>query len=118
MNQEEQEREFLDNIRSTLDRSAADLDPRTLARLREGRRHALAQGSRQRPGLWHWLRLPAAAFAVSMALMAVFLYLREPAVQPYNGIEDLDIITSNENLDMLIDLEFYVWLAEEEEHAG
>jgi hypothetical protein len=95
--------------KALLDESARDLDADILARLRQARDRALA--AKPRPFFW---LLPAGGLAAAcVAVLAVALWWYQPsrpvAVQ---GLEDLEIISSPENLELFDDLEFYGWLAE------
>lgn len=105
----EEETTVLVKARQVLDRSVQDLDPRTLSRLRQARRSALASSAK--PGLrlvWAgWVATAAAVFLVAG------LWMFQPARQvPGPALEELELLTSSENLDFYDELEFYGWLAE------
>ncbi len=90
------------------DASVDGLDAATLSRLNRGRQAALSELAR--PGQ-EWLRwLPATG--VAAAVLLVMITLRGPGdvdriIAP---AADLDILLSDESIEMLEDLEFYSWL--------
>jgi len=111
--------ELRERVRVALDRSAADLDPQTAARLRSARREAVELAAR--PGRWRWrwnwpvLLAPAAALATLVLMIGSPpespTATRSPLVAaPADAVRDLDLLTSSENLDLILDLDFYSWL--------
>lgn len=100
---------FLAASKALLDESARALDADITARLRRARYRALEAKSRP----FFWL-LPAGGLAAaSVAVLAVALWIYQPArPAPMQGVEDLEILSSSENLELFDDLEFYGWLAE------
>lgn len=104
----EAERRITEQARALLERKVEDLDAASRSRLNRIRQQALAQTrAPRRP----WL--PAGLLAATAALvLALAVALRPPA--PHEDgpapLEDLDLLVSSESLDMLADLEFYVWL--------
>lgn len=113
MSAEPKEQAFLSTSKAILDESARDLSPDVVARLRQARVRALEA----RPRTFFWL-LPASGFAAaSVAILAVALWFFQPAKPvpmhgPLQGVEDLEILTAADNLELYDDLEFYHWLAE------
>ena len=94
------------------DESVDGLDAATLSRLNRGRQAALANvGRRDR----HWNRWMPATGVAAVVLLAVF-GLRGPAevdvIAPPGS--DLEILLSEESIEMLEDLEFYSWLDTQE----
>jgi hypothetical protein len=109
---EQDQSAWLDQIRTQLDASARDLDGHTLSRLNRARQQALSAIGRPAPRRWHWLAL---ASAVSIALAVALLpQLRQPVLEPVpvagDSIEDFELLTSEENLALYSDLDFYAWL--------
>ena len=100
---------FLASGKALLDESVRDLDADVVARLRQARYRAL----KAKPRPFFWL-LPASGLAAaSVAVLAVSLWLYQPARPvPVHSVEDIEILTSAENLELFDDLEFYGWLAE------
>lgn len=100
---------FVAAAKSVLDRSAQELDGDTVARLRLGRRHALEARPRRAP----WLVRAGGLAAACVALVVGALWWAEPSpTVPVAGLEDIELITSGESLELDEDLEFYRWLAE------
>lgn len=90
------------------DESVDGLDAATLSRLNRGRQTALAKvGRRDR----HWNRWMPATGVAAAVLLAVF-GLRGPAELDVISAPgtDLEILLSEESIEMLEDLEFYSWL--------
>ena len=109
---EHTDQRFLDRSRQALDRSLEDMDAATLSRLNQIRQAALAETKTPRLPWW----VPASGLATACAvLVAVNLSLREPTTptQVESPLGDLELLASNENLEMLEELEFYAWLETE-----
>lgn len=115
------EDEFVDKLRGALDEGAETLDDATLARLQHARRQALQQGGQQRgPISTGWIArwIPATGLAAAMAvLVATTLWMAIPQMD-LPSVEEIELLTSNENLELLDELEFYQWLDEDVFHAG
>jgi len=98
--------------KEAFDRSVDGLDAATLSRLNRGRQAALAEVDR--PGR-EWLRwMPATGIAAAVLLAVITLQgpgemdvISAPAT-------DLEILLSEESIEMLEELEFYSWLATQE----
>ncbi len=104
----ETDRNLADQAKSVLDEKLTHLDAATLSRLNRIRQRALAQTRAPRR---RWL--PAGLITAAAALvLAIAVLTRPPAPAPEEPapLEDLDLLVSRESLDMLADLEFYVWL--------
>ena len=103
---------LLDRCRQALDRSLEDIDAASLSRLNRIRQTALAEARISR---WHWW-IPASGLATACAvLLIVNLSWREPSgpTAIESPLGDLELLASNENLEMLEELEFYAWLQTE-----
>lgn len=105
---------FIAGIRRELDRSCDALDGHTLSRLNRIRHVALAR----RQSRATRLLLPFGGFVTACVLvLTVNLFVPgsapegETAVPP---LEDIDILASNDSLDLYEDYEFYEWLASNE----
>jgi len=104
MNQDK-EQQFLNGIRNTLDHSLDELDAVTRARLQAARLTALQ--SRQQQPVWQNKIVLASAMSITL-LVSVWL-IQKPAIQDI-PMDDLQILTANEDLELLRELEFYQWL--------
>jgi len=99
-------------VRAALDEAAARLPATRAARLAAARARAVeaARGRRR-------LRLVPAAVAAAAAAVAGVALLRpwRAAAPPPEAVEDIEILTAAEPLELIEDLDFYRWL--EEEHG-
>ncbi|MBJ6723130.1 DUF3619 family protein [Geomesophilobacter sediminis] len=106
--------ELVGTIREQLDASVDRLDPKVADRLYRARMQALAAAPEGKG--WYgffpaWLS-PARLSLGAVGLLAVSLF----AFNPSHGTrgmapEDLEVVTSQENMTMIQDLDFYRWLA-------
>lgn len=122
---------WTDRAKALLDESAQGLDGAALSRLNRARQAALAQrGARRRPG-WAWM--PAGLATACALLLAVGVWHARaphtPALavpQPVTAVQggtvnaaDLDMIASDDSLEMMQDLDFYAWLdAQDQDNNG
>ena len=94
---------FVEQIRQQLDSSTDQLDELSVARLRAARIRALETTPRNNRS---WLALATATAAV--AVLAILLW-QGPSGLP-GPVDELDIIASGEDLELIEDLDFYDWL--------
>ncbi len=99
------------NVRQTLDESANSIDANSLSRIRQIRTQAIARAE-VRNSSWSGVMTGALATACVM-VVAVIILLRSPMPTEAVPLDDLDLISSYENLELYEDLEFYEWLAED-----
>lgn len=107
---QDKEKRFVMAVRHELDRRAAALDDLTVARLRSARLLALDAAARPRRGL---LAAGLATATLSAALVAVLMLAPAAITPPAAGLEQFELLSENESLDLYRDLEFYRWLAEQ-----
>jgi type VI protein secretion system component VasF len=99
----------------SLNESIEHLDAHTLSRLNQARHHALAQAEKPRLFNPHWLK--AASFAVLLVtIINGWLFFSNSNIQQMNT-DDFEMIVANEDFELLQDLDFVVWMIEEE-HAS
>jgi len=106
------DKELAEQAKRAFDESVDGLDAATLSRLNRSRHAALAASAT--PGR-EWLRwMPATG--VAAAVLLVMITLRGPGEADVIGAPtaDLDILLSEESIEMLEDLEFYSWLDTQE----
>jgi hypothetical protein len=108
--------------RELFESSVERLDARTRSRLNQARQRALEEikkGSKRRS----WLGAPLGGLAAA-ALIAVLVVRGGGEVtgsQSENGsllFDDFDIVADADSLEMIQDVEFYSWLADEAVGAG
>lgn len=101
---EQDEKAFVGQVKQQLDQQADQLDELTTARLKAVRLRALesAPGPRK---LW----IPAFGTATAAAIVLAVLLWQNPSDMS-GPFEELDIIASGEDLELIEDLDFYDWL--------
>ncbi len=118
--------QLIEGIRHRLDEEVDGLDSATLLRLEQARRLALAAATAPRP---HWRRMirlsnrpagdwlvPAGAFASVLATaVALTLMVAEPGSGSAREVDDVELLTAGEELELYENLEFYQWLQDREQ---
>lgn len=100
-------------------RGSGELEQSTLDRLSAIRKEALDQfSSRQDKQFSSWL-LPGGAVAfATVAVIAVSLYLHQPWEKiPGTALDDIELLTSADKIELYEELEFYSWLADEKDRT-
>lgn len=105
---DDKESRFIAATKAALDRSAQQLDELTIARLRTARSRALEA----RPRRLAWLAAGGLATAAFTATLVAVLLFAPAAAPPVTGLEQYDLLSENDSLELYRDLEFYRWLAE------
>jgi hypothetical protein len=105
--------EFVGRAKGVLDRAVGEIDHATALRLQQGRLAAL--DARARRSSWRpW----ASGLAIaSLAALAVLLWA-QPAAPPQHAavpLDDFELVTSAENVELAEDLEFFHWLADDDQ---
>lgn len=102
---------FIADVTRVLDETVDRMNPWQAGRLQRVRREALGAYAGPR---WNWTRWGAGIAAASIGLLALLFVLsdinRERQSPPI--LEDLDLVTSSENVDLSEDWEFYNWLSD------
>ena len=103
------------NIRQSLDESVDALDANTVSKIRQIRAQAV-----EKAGSKHsiWLSNKQGFLIGGMAtacvmVLAVMLLINSPTSMQTIPAEDIELISSSDNLDLFEDLEFYEWLEED-----
>lgn len=100
------------DAKQAFDQSVDGLDAATLSRLNRARQAALEELAQPNRGWQQWM--PATGLA-AVVLLAVFAFRGPAELDVINtSATDLEILLSEENIEMLEDLEFYSWLATQE----
>jgi Protein of unknown function (DUF3619) len=117
MNESQHKDPFLQQVKSTLDQSADELDDATLRELRRAR-YAAVEASHKRSS---WLLpLGGLATAATVAAFSVSLWMASPPPgvdESLPPLDDLALLGDAESLEFYEDLDFYLWL-EDEKGAG
>lgn len=114
MNTQDKEKQFVDNVKKALDLGAENLDTGTQAKLKHARHKALDVGERKGFDIRQWFTLPVAGWATACILvLALTLFVQTDGTTP--PLEDIDLLAAEDNLEFYDGLEFYAWLAEENE---
>lgn len=111
--------DFLQQSRQQLDDSIEHLDMATLSRLNQARQAALNNTPAKNRWQHNWLPASITA-ALSILLLGGWLFSSSPDVNPVAHtpqLDDLELLSSTADLDLLQDLEFINWLVEEQ-NAG
>jgi hypothetical protein len=104
---------FLEKARQSLDHSIEELEPATVDKLNRIRQDAIREPvtkARRLPLAW-WG--PAGSVVTALVVAAVWLSGPEPA--PSFAMNDMELLTSEEDLEMMQDIEFVAWLMEQED---
>ncbi len=100
------------NIRQSLDESVDALDASTLAKIRQVRTQAMERAA-ARDVNWfanrQGLVVGGLATACVMVLAVVLLLNSPTSIQPV-PVDDMELISASDNLELFEDLEFYEWL--------
>jgi hypothetical protein len=109
---DENETRFEQRAREAFEASVANLDGHTRSRLNQARQQALAVAAK-RPHKWMRTLVPVTGLATA-ALLAVMLQLSPMSKVQHNpdavALEDLDIVSDADNLDLMQDIDFYAWM--------
>lgn len=105
---------FLDKAKQSLDHSVDDLPEETLDKLNQIRREALTAQSSSASSSWVWWAPGGGLVAASLVAAIWFM---NPVAAPDNGLMDMELLTSEQDLELMEDIEFVAWLMEQE-NAG
>ena len=114
----EQDKAIIERTIEALDQQTEQIDYRTQLHLQKAREQALAEldkkPAKKAARGWLWLTAVPAALAVVMLLP---LGQKSPATMPEQLVllQDVELLTAGADLEMLEDIEFYQWLAEQEQ---
>jgi hypothetical protein len=117
------ESELERKARALFEDSVERLDARTRSKLTQARNRALDEVGR---GAVHrrWIWAPVGGVALA-AIVALGIVLQSGGVRSGGdtgalALEDIDIVADSEDLEMLEDVEFYMWLddASRDPHSG
>jgi hypothetical protein len=102
--------------RELFEDSVDRLDARTRSRLNQARQLALGELNKGRARRY-WIRAPLGGLAAAALLAMVLMNNQETTVPPQEGatltFDDFDIVADSDSFEMLNEVEFYSWLANE-----
>jgi len=112
---DDREEDFIRFARQTLEQDLQGMDAATCSQLAQIRAQAVTTATPR----WQMRIVPVASLAVAAtAALLIFLW---PVVQGSDtqqlALEDIDILASDADMDVLADPDFYSWL-ENNSHAG
>jgi len=122
MNEQEMDDIFAKHARDVFLASAGSLDPKVLARLSEARRQAVDAVEGSRTGFSLTWRIPASALALAfVGVIGGALWSEGSAPAPGSSFTaantDAPMMMASDNLDMYADMDFYQWLAAQDQPA-
>ncbi len=113
MNREDEERNIQERAGDLLDERLEELDEETLARLHAARRSALDALDTRRHG---WMTVGGWAAAAASLLLVVSLWDGgERMPESPDVFEDLELLSTKEDMEFIEDLDFYLWLEDEQQ---
>ncbi len=114
----EKDQDFVKKTREQLDASVKSLDGHTRSRLTQIRHKALASRRSRFDWLVNWGKVPAWGAATACLSLIIIWILSNDVASPLTGMEDIDLLASNNSLELYEELDFYAWLNEEGKNAG
>lgn len=107
------EQEFVSQIREALDTSVKRLDADTRHKIIAHRKRALDKHNENNRFILRW-SIPAFAIAASVLITLAIVKIQSPITLEQESIEALELIVVQDTLDLYEELDFYVWLADED----
>lgn len=106
------DREFIAQAKQVLDRSVRQMDPALAFRLQRARLSALERRVSPR----RWLIWVGGAAVASVAAVMLVLGVQQPVTQEQAAVplDDFELVTSVEDVELAEDLDFYHWLADDD----
>ncbi len=102
---------FANEAKALFDDSVERLDAATLSQLNQRRQAAVAEASNEGRRI-HWGRWMPATGVAAAAIVAVVMLQGQPddVIRETTTATDFEILISDDNLEMIEELEFYSWL--------
>ena len=117
-NDTDREQGFIDDVQKTLQKKVTTLDPEIIVKLSAMRSGVVERSSYRFSGFWRMIRVTASAFMTLVILYLFTLVFYQAPASLYSSlasIEDMEILVSEESLDFYAELDFYTWLAEQQD---
>lgn len=120
MTSEKNDKTFVESLKKIMDESEVHMDPHVRMRLRAARFKALE--ALEVPVPWYarfprWATAGSLVTAVALVLTLSLWNYQEQNNIPSGQVEDLELLTNKEQLELYKDLDFYRWL-ESSDHTG
>ena len=106
---------FADKAKAHFDESVQRIDGQTQSRLNQARQAALAELGNSRPVWVQWAPATGVAAAAVVALVMWTGFPQTGDLEAPAVASDLEILLTEDSLEMLEDLEFYSWIDLDEE---
>jgi hypothetical protein len=119
MTDKQREHEFEERTRAAFEASVDALDGRTRSKLTQARHAALAELNATGSRTWTRARMVLAG-ATAAGILAVWIGFGDLGSPPAGELllEDFDIAAEGPNLELLQDVEFYAWIADQPGQSG
>lgn len=106
------EEEFIARAKQLLDRTVEEITPAAGMRLQRARLSVLDGGSSQK----RWLMWISGLALASVAALTLAFWVKQPVPEHHAAVplEDFELVTSDENVELAEDLDFYHWLADDD----
>lgn len=115
MKNETQKQRLIDFAKQTLDQSIQNLEPDTLSRLQSARKAACSNATE--PQTSHsWVQPAWIMAAACLMILTIALWdINSPEITAKLPFDDVEILASTDGWEFYEDLEFYSWLAENDQ---
>ena len=107
---EDDRKKLEQEARATYDRAVSGIDPKVSAELAAARRRAIIQGSPASPLRWMLPAGAAAAIAAGLIIGLPDADPEHPGLIATDAVEDMELLLADESLEMIEELDFYLWL--------
>jgi len=106
--------QFLEKVKQNLNVRTENLDEKILYRLNKMRYQALHEEKEKKRKMFpafRWVRAGAlSTLGVAIALMLIWVHSHHPTLL-FKNPEDFEIVSSQDQMELYEDLDFYKWLA-------
>ena len=102
---------LIENVQTSLDSSIDDIDAATQSKITQARYRALEQAVENRRASW-WMPVTALA-SICILVIVVSLFSHTPEAQ-LDPVQDFEMISNIDDMELIEDMEFYEWLEEYE----
>lgn len=104
---DKQEQALLNEAKAAFEHSLSDIDGQTLSKIRQARHRALESHTRKSVSNW-WV--PTGVAVSACVAFVIFTLIPRVSDEPASLLEDIELITTSDDLELYEELEFYEWL--------